>query len=219
MARKDILGRENDIKQWILEGKSKAWICRQLRCKPSTLDRWLARMNIQYSGNKGRKGFKRVDKRRPLMDYLVKDSPFIQSYRLKKRLIDEGYKEHRCEECNNTEWLGVPIPLEIHHVDGDRHNNELNNLQILCPNCHSLTPNNSGRSLRKKHRYCVDCGSEITKGATCCKSCQAKKQPTKIDWPDTEALIQMVKDTSFEAVGRKLGVSGNAVRKRLKNHS
>lgn len=218
MARKDILNRKNEIEQWILEGKSKAWICRQLRCRPLTLNHWLAKMDIRYSGNKGRKGLKRVSERRSITDYLVKDGPFIQSYRLKERLLDEDFKERRCEKCKNTEWLGLPIPLELHHVDGDRHNNQLDNLQILCPNCHSLSPNNSGKSLRKKW-YCVDCGNEITKRATRCRSCQSKKQSTKIDWPDTETVNRMVKETSFEAVGRRLGVSGSAVRKRLKNHS
>lgn len=53
---------------------------------------------------------------------------------------------HQCECCKNTEWLGQPINLEIHHIDGDRSNNELNNLQLLCPNCHSYTENFCGKS-------------------------------------------------------------------------
>ncbi len=48
---------------------------------------------------------------------------------------------HKCECCGLTEWLNQPITLEIHHVDGDRTNNTLENLQLLCPNCHSYTPN------------------------------------------------------------------------------
>jgi 5-methylcytosine-specific restriction endonuclease McrA len=43
--------------------------------------------------------------------------------------------------CGIENWLGKDITLELHHVDGNRFNNELSNLQILCPNCHSLTPN------------------------------------------------------------------------------
>lgn len=46
---------------------------------------------------------------------------------------------HRCECCGNTEWLGQPIKLEIHHINGDRSDNSLENLQLLCPNCHSYT--------------------------------------------------------------------------------
>ena len=47
----------------------------------------------------------------------------------------------KCENCGLTEWLGEPINLEVHHIDGNRSNNELDNLKLLCPNCHSYTPN------------------------------------------------------------------------------
>jgi hypothetical protein len=45
----------------------------------------------------------------------------------------------KCEECNITEWRGKKIPLEVHHLDGNNENNSKENLQVLCPNCHSLT--------------------------------------------------------------------------------
>ena len=55
-----------------------------------------------------------------------------------------------CEKCNQKEWLGKPIPLEVHHKDGDSLNNEMNNLQLLCPNCHALTDNYRGRNINKQ---------------------------------------------------------------------
>lgn len=71
-----------------------------------------------------------------------KIDPWDGSYRtLRDCLITFGYKERVCEVCGNREWLGEPIPLELHHKDGDRKKNELDNLQLLCPNCHSLTDN------------------------------------------------------------------------------
>lgn len=48
---------------------------------------------------------------------------------------------HRCEKCNLEQWESQPIPLQVHHIDGNRYNNQLNNLQLLCPNCHALTDN------------------------------------------------------------------------------
>lgn len=54
-----------------------------------------------------------------------------------KALID--LRGHKCECCGLTEWLNQPINLEVHHIDGDRTNNTLENLQLLCPNCHSYT--------------------------------------------------------------------------------
>lgn len=55
-----------------------------------------------------------------------------------------------CEQCKNTEWLGQPINLEIHHIDGDHSNNDLSNLQLLCPNCHSYTENFRRKKLKKE---------------------------------------------------------------------
>jgi hypothetical protein len=61
--------------------------------------------------------------------------------------VEEGLKDHRCEACDLTRWRGRPIPLELDHIDGDRTNNELQNLRLLCPNCHALTPTYRGRNI------------------------------------------------------------------------
>lgn len=55
-------------------------------------------------------------------------------------------RSRRCERCGATEWLGNPINLEVHHIDGNHNNNELNNIQLLCPNCHSYTDNYCGKN-------------------------------------------------------------------------
>lgn len=58
----------------------------------------------------------------------------------------------KCESCQLEEWQGELIPLEIHHIDGDKLNNTLENLQILCPNCHALTDNWRGKNIDKSKK-------------------------------------------------------------------
>jgi len=65
---------------------------------------------------------------------------YIKPSLLKEKLIALGYKKDCCERCGRTEWNNQSIPLELHHIDGDRYNNSLSNLQILCCNCHAQTP-------------------------------------------------------------------------------
>jgi DNA-binding CsgD family transcriptional regulator len=67
---------------------------------------------------------------------------------LKRRLLRAGLKENHCEECGLSEWRGRPIVLALHHVNGKRHDNRLENLQLMCPNCHSQTPNFAGKAPR-----------------------------------------------------------------------
>ena len=62
----------------------------------------------------------------------------IKSKSIKPRLIKEI--GHICQKCNNSEWNGLPITLELEHNDGNNRNNSRENLTLLCPNCHSQTP-------------------------------------------------------------------------------
>jgi hypothetical protein len=68
---------------------------------------------------------------------------------LKRRLIAAGLKDGRCEICHLTEWLDQPLSLDLHHVNGDKNDNRLENLQILCPNCHRQTDTFGGKNKRR----------------------------------------------------------------------
>ena len=147
MARNDILEQKEQILQWIEEKQSKAFICRQLKCKPDTLNSYLTKMGIEYKGNIGRAGHPRTtgnNKYKTAEEY-VNSGSIIKSHVLKLKLLRDGVKQHKCEKCGLTEWLGEPIPLELHHVNGDHYDNRIENLRLLCPNCHAKEENNSGK--------------------------------------------------------------------------
>jgi hypothetical protein len=85
---------------------------------------------------------------RPLAEVL-REGTCVQSYKLKRRLLTAGLKSRRCESCRKVRWLGHPIPLELHHINGDQKDNRLDNLRLVCPNCHALTSNYRGKKLAK----------------------------------------------------------------------
>lgn len=87
-------------------------------------------------------------KAKTLAEKLTKDS-YHQTYRLKQQLIDSEIFQRKCNNCNNTEWLNAPIPLELDHISGDRFDNRLENLRLLCPNCHAQTDTYRGKNKKK----------------------------------------------------------------------
>lgn len=148
MVRSDILERESEIRQWIAEKQSKAFICKQLQCKSTTLNSYLEKMNIQYDGRKDWAKGKKLDTHyKTAIEYAKQDN--VKGWMLKQKLIRDGLREDKCEICGVTYWQGVHLPLELHHKDRNHFNNDLNNLQILCPNCHSIQEGNAGANIGK----------------------------------------------------------------------
>ena len=148
--RKDILNRKQEILNWVENNESKAFICSQLHCKPETLESYLKKFGIVYKGNMGLKG-KKIDTKRLHVTELLKKT-WISSHRLKKRLIEDNIKEHKCEICGTTEWMGQKVPIELDHIDGNHYNNQLSNLRIVCPNCHAQQDTNSGKNVKHRKR-------------------------------------------------------------------
>lgn len=147
MPRTDILERKEDILKWIAEERPKYYIAQQLKCKQETLNSYLKKMGIEYAGQQNKKGqHKGTNIYKPASYYIDNNIP-IQSYKLKEKLIRDKIKENKCEICGCSIWQGVLLPLELHHKDGNHFNNQLDNLQILCPNCHSIQEGNSGKNI------------------------------------------------------------------------
>jgi len=239
----------------VKESKSLAGVMKKIGIKPvggnyHTVKKKILEFGLDTSHFSGKASI-------PKGTELKKFDELVSTDAIKKRLVKE--RGHQCECCQKTMWLGGSIVLELDHVNGDRFNNTRENLQLLCPNCHALTPTYRGKnisqeskesmSVRMKQRglkstkdntsrspnhsackgktsaikiipqalFCQDCNCQVkTKSKTGrCLPCHAKAS-RKTTRPPLEILMSEVANSSFVAVGRKYGVSDNAIRKWLR---
>ena len=102
-------------------------------------------IDISHFTGQGWSKDKKVGPKRSIEEYLS-NKQSIQSWKLKRRLLQDKFFEPKCYGCDKKLWMDQPIPLELHHIDGDNTNNNLSNLTILCPNCHALTDNYRGKN-------------------------------------------------------------------------
>ena len=139
-----------------------AGVCRALGLVPRggnyrTIGNAIARMGLStahFTGQAHRRGSTRpVRPARPLAEVLVRDSDYGTSVQLKKRLLAAGMLVPRCQGCGNAgEWLGRPLVLHLEHRNGAHNDNRLENLALLCPNCHSQSSTYCGRNIRGRGR-------------------------------------------------------------------
>lgn len=113
-------------------------VARILGIKYDILKKHLTTLGINYRKNPNRKGLIHKESRKSL-EYILNSNMSNSAKRI--RLIEEGIKEAKCECCGLSEWMGNPIPLELHHKDLNHYNNKLENLAILCSNCHMQAHN------------------------------------------------------------------------------
>lgn len=130
-----------------------AQVCRYLNIKPvggnyNTVRQMIEKYNLDtshFTGKGWNTGFRfhSFGKKFTLEDVLKENSHY-SSFKLKNRLFKEGIKKKQCECCKLEKWNGQEIPLELHHINGNNTDNRLENLQILCSNCHAQTENYRG---------------------------------------------------------------------------
>jgi hypothetical protein len=163
----------------------------------------------------------------PLVDVLVEASTYHRGH-LKRRLLDEGLKRPECELCGQGElWRGRRMSLVLDHVNGVHDDHRLENLRILCPNCNATLDTHCGKHKTRKHhdRACAGCGATFRPSSGgqryCSMSCggrgeasrRAQVAQRRVERPPYEQLVAEIETLGYEAVGRRYGVSGNAIRK------
>jgi len=195
------------ILEMIENNEPKTNMCRLLSIKQDTLNRYLRKYDVVYTGNQNRKGIRHYEQMTHYTEY-TENGKNITASKLRQKLITQGVKEKKCEVCGLDSWMDKPIPLELHHIDENRFNNQLENLQILCSNCHMQIHNYSNtKKLHKKDKIKKD---KIKKVKI------KKERPRKVERPPYQKLIDEINQFGYRAIGRKYNVSDNAIRKWVK---
>lgn len=128
------------IEEGIQNELPKRVIAAQLNIQLATLDTYLKLLGLNYKGQQAKKGQQKgSNKYKPASYYIDNKIPVAGCFLL-KRLIRDGIKSYKCERCGITEWLGSVenLVLELNHKDSNHYNNNIENLEILCPNCHAI---------------------------------------------------------------------------------
>lgn len=203
---------KEDLQKIVEKSFSIAEVCRKLNIRPAGGNYKSLKVNFlkfdidtsHFTGQGWNVGvnFKFFGKKYSLDEILIKNSTYASTTKLKTRLFDAGLKEDRCEECGLTEWNGEKISLHLDHVNGDNLDNRIENLRILCPNCHSQTETYCNSKIKcssselrlenynnridksetvryiKVANHC-SCGKEIRKESNECLECKNKKSTIK----------------------------------------
>lgn len=231
---------ENEAREAVAQSFTYTQVLRLLGLCPAggnaaLLKKWLARWEIStahFDPRHDRRGG--APPARPLAEVLVEGSTYARS-NLKARLYAEGLKRPICELCGQGEiWRGRQMGLILDHVNGVRDDNRLDNLRIVCPNCAATLDTHCGRKNRLEpvERECLLCGAtfraKYPRHRYCSSACGmraprpsrgvAKPELRRVERPPLEVLLREIAELGYSAVGRRYGVTDNAIRKWVRQY-
>lgn len=232
------------LEQAIKESKSKADVLRKIGLAPkggnyAILTRWINKYELDCSHFVGQGWSKGISNSKVKLKDILQNDVDYRSDTLKKRLWTEGIKEQKCEVCGIKNWNNKPIVFELHHINGDHYDNRLENLQIVCPNCHSQTEHHRGKNTKRKtthkllgkkleNKICPVCKKSFKphKSSTiyCSRKCydqSLKQNNKKIQEPVyTEETLKLLCNecSTIIEIAKKLNTSRPTIKKYLERY-
>jgi hypothetical protein len=232
-----------------------AGVCRELNIRPvggnyKTLKSLIKELNLDITHFTGKgwnsgSNYIHYGKKYSLLEILIENSPYKSTTKLKNRLFNEGLKEKKCEACNLKEWMNKIIPLELNHKNGNNTDNRIENLEIICCNCHAQTTNYRGKNIlsyksekikneflnkeikvvniKKKveNNKCIHCSKELNKKNKkfCSTLCYRESERKENEIPKVPEILNAFNIyKNFRKVGLSFGVSDNTVRNWCSNY-
>jgi hypothetical protein len=232
---------EQEVREAVAASFSYAEALRRLELRATganwrTLREWVATWEIQvdhFDSDIARRQALRRRIPRPLEEILVEGSTYSRNH-LKDRLYAAGLKQPICELCGQGElWRDRRMALILDHVNGVRDDNRLENLRIVCPNCAATLETHCGRkNLECADRECLHCGTpfqpKYPRHRYCSRGCAMRSprpargvprpERRRVERPPYDELLREVADVGWSAVGRRYGVSDNAIRKWVRQY-
>jgi transposase-like protein len=212
---------DSDFSNIVQQSITYSEICKKLGLRTqgsnySTVKRRIQRQNLSIS-HFDRHLHRTIGVTIPLSDILKENSTYGSSM-LKPRLIKENMLENKCCKCGLTNtWQDEPISLQLDHINGIHTDNRIENLRILCPNCHSQTTTYAGKNLKRTY-YCPSCNSTYAGYGKICIKCHNKQSIVylninRVIWPSLDELKIMIWNQPLTSVAKQLKCSSTAIKR------